>query len=29
MDPAFRGRSAEQAVAIFARAGLTSPFWHV
>ncbi len=27
MDPAFRGRTAEQAKAIFARHGLTSDFW--
>lgn len=27
MDAAFRGRTAQQAQAIFARCGLTSPFW--
>jgi hypothetical protein len=27
MDPAFRGRTAEQARAIFAGVGLTSAFW--
>lgn len=27
MDPAFRGRSAADAIAIFKRVGLTSPFW--
>lgn len=27
MDPAYRGRTAEQATAIFARCGLTGAFW--
>lgn len=27
LDPAFRGRSVEQAQAILANVGLTSPFW--
>jgi len=27
MDPAFRGRSAEQVGAIFERVGMTSEFW--
>ena len=27
LDPAFRGRSAEQAEAIFRGVGLTGPFW--
>jgi hypothetical protein len=27
MDPAFRGRTAAQARAVFARVGLTSAFW--
>jgi hypothetical protein len=27
MDPAFRGRTAGQARAVFARVGLTSAFW--
>lgn len=29
MDPGYRGRSAEQAVAVFRGAGLTSDFWTV
>jgi len=29
MDPDFRGRTAEQAAGIFARAGLISAFWSV
>jgi hypothetical protein len=27
LDPAYQGRSAAQAQAIFAQVGLTSPFW--
>jgi hypothetical protein len=27
MDPRFRGRTADQAVDIFSRVGLTSEFW--
>ena len=29
MHPGFRGRTVEQAMAIFAQAGLTSDFWQV
>jgi len=29
MDPAYRGRNAEQVAAIFNQAGLTSEFWRV
>lgn len=29
MDPGFRGRTAEQVVEVFGRAGLTSDFWRV
>jgi hypothetical protein len=29
MHPAFRGRTIQQAMDIFARVGLTSAFWHV
>ncbi len=29
MDPAFRGRTAEQVAAIFSQVGLTSDFWRV
>lgn len=29
MDPAYRGRSAEQVRAIFSQVGLTSEFWRV
>mgnify|MGYP001450430810 CR=1 FL=1 len=29
MDPGYRGRSAEQAVAVFRSAGLMSEFWAI
>jgi hypothetical protein len=29
LDPGFRGRSLEEASAIFRELGLTSPFWSV
>ncbi len=29
MDPAYRGRTAGEAVGIFARLGLTSAFWRL